>query len=200
MLNEGSTATSYEPYFDYELCKLDTAEDYFYKDYSTDKWYLHKENGKTILNGSESWKVWNVGNTNTTRAYVLRTFPKATGEYGNSGCIYFCNRFKFSTSVAYGNDVELLFINTQQSCGVRLNADKAPDLATFKTWLSTHNLIIYYILATPTNTEITSPTLISQLESLQNQRSIDGTNTITSQCEEGLPVRIGVTALMKQVS
>lgn len=70
----------------------------------------------------------------------------------------------------------------------------------WKTWLSNNNVILYYVLNTPTYTIITEQALISQLESLQNQRSIDGTNVITSECEEGLPVRIGVSALLKEVA
>lgn len=77
---------------------------------------------------------------------------------------------------------------------------KTMTLEQANTWLASNNLLIYYILANPTYTIITSPTLISQLESLQNQRSINGTNVITSECEEGLPVRIGVTALLKEVA
>ena len=191
----------YEPYYNYELCKIDTAEDSIYKNKQDGKWYLHKEIGKAILNGSESWSSWGVGNKNNTQAYVFRDMPSISDKdmTANAGCPYICNRFIFYSNSNYQNDVELLYLNNLKSCGIRLSTSKAPDVATFKTWLSNNNVTLYYILAISTNTEITSPTLISQLESLQNQRSIDGTNTITSQCEEGLPVRIGVTALMKQV-
>ena len=51
-----------------------------------------------------------------------------------------------------------------------LSTSRATDITTFKTWLSTHNTVVYYVLATPTNTEITQenyPTLYSQLLAIQ---------------------------------
>lgn len=46
------------------------------------------------------------------------------------------------------------------------NKDNLTDLANFKTWLSNNNTILYYVLATPTTTEITDTTLINQLNNL----------------------------------
>ena len=40
-----------------ELCKIGTYQDYFYKE--NDKWYLHKEIGKVVLNGSENYNFPN---------------------------------------------------------------------------------------------------------------------------------------------
>jgi hypothetical protein len=51
---------TYEPYInksypiylgDIELCKIETYQDYIYKDNGV--WYLHKEIGKVVLNGTE---------------------------------------------------------------------------------------------------------------------------------------------------
>lgn len=47
-----------------------------------------------------------------------------------------------------------------------INTSYLNDLAGFKTWLSTHNTTVYYVLAEPTTTEITNATLISQLNAL----------------------------------
>jgi hypothetical protein len=40
------------------------------------------------------------------------------------------------------------------------------SVADLKTWLSTHNTIFYYVLATPTTTEITDETLLEQLDAI----------------------------------
>ena len=56
-------------------------------------------------------------------------------------------------------------------------------LEEWKEWLSTHNLILVQPLVTPTNTEITDTTLISQLEAIYNaisyyeQTNISGTSS-----------------------
>ena len=62
----------------------------------------------------------------------------------------------------------------------------------FKTWLSTHNTDVYYVLATPTYEEITDTTLLSQLEALAY--SYEGTTNI-SQVNDDLPFVLDITAL-----
>ena len=52
------------------------------------------------------------------------------------------------------------------------------SLANFKTWLSTHNTIVYYVLETEQDILITDSTLISQLNALYNAKSYDDTTNI----------------------
>ena len=62
-----------------------------------------------------------------------------------------------------------------------------------KNWLSTHNTIVYYVLATPTTTEITKnnyPTLYNQLN---NIKLFEGVNHITMTNERGLDVEFDIT-------
>ena len=62
-----------------------------------------------------------------------------------------------------------------------------------KTWLSTHNTIVYYVLATPTTEEITEsnyPTLYNQLN---NIKLFEGVNHITMTNERGLDVEFDIT-------
>ena len=59
------------------------------------------------------------------------------------------------------------------------------SVSDFKTWLETHNLIVNYVLATPTDTEITDTTLISQLEDIQKLQQITGTNIVEIVSTEG---------------
>ena len=69
MIEKGSKNSTYTPYgtTPIELCKIGTYQDYFYKD--SGKWYLHKEVGKVVLDGSESWQLFSVNN-NRTAVYL----------------------------------------------------------------------------------------------------------------------------------
>ena len=75
---EGSTATAYEPYYNYELSKIGTAQDYFYKD--EDKWYLHKATGKIILDGTENWNEYP---SQTSDGYRVYETVKPAGPSGS---------------------------------------------------------------------------------------------------------------------
>ena len=58
------------------------------------------------------------------------------------------------------------------------------DVSTYtllNTWLSTHNTIVYYVLATPTNEEITDTTLIGQLNAIENAVSYDTQTNIVQE-------------------
>jgi hypothetical protein len=64
---------------------------------------------------------------------------------------------------------------------VFVDKNKVYDLNAWKTWLSTHNTIVYYVLETPTTTQITDDDLITQLEALIGATTYLGqTNIITS--------------------
>lgn len=184
--------TSYEPYFDYELCKIDDYEDYFYK--SANKWYLHNEIGYWHL------KDYTFSYISVTQGSLFRktSLSKAKKE----ALLVYSPIYKGITTseTRYNNTIAYNPSSTQSLDIIDNRYTTSNDFNAYIQTLDNINDKVYCVLRETTNTEITSPTLISQLESLQNQRSIDGTNTITSQCEEGLPVRIGVTALMKQVS
>ena len=72
----------------------------------------------------------------------------------------------------------------------RLNGNTADDL---KTWLNTHNTEVYYVLATPTNTEITDSNLISQLDAIEYAMSYKDQTNI-SQENNDMPFVITASA------
>ena len=201
-VNLGNSALSYEPYqgntynidlpSGMELCKIGNYQDYFYKD--SGKWYLHKEIGKVVLDGSESWA--NDGGTvgtnyrhNITVANLQISTP--LGTTGNS----ISNYFKTST-VGFNNQKWGNFY-LSSTCLVMTDQDAVySSVADFKTWLSTHNTNIYYVLATPTNTEITDTTLINQLEELYIAKSKENQTNI-SQVNNDLGFIISASALKK---
>ena len=97
--------------------------------------------------------------------------PNATTNNGLCISNYFQN-VTIDTSKKWGtfyiNGNWLVFYDKDQ---------EMTDAATFNNWLSTHNTIVYYVLATPTTTEITDTELINQLESIE---LIEGINNISS--------------------
>ena len=144
-----------------ELCKIGDYQDYLYKDNGS--WYLHKEIGKVVLNGSESWQ--NAG-TNPQKWSLSKSDYKYVEEN-----ICLSNYFKSTTNGAVGimTDNQIKFrYHTDQAKWLYICDNTFSAVADFKTWLSTHNTIVYYVLATPTNTEITDATLLEQLEALQS--------------------------------
>ena len=166
-----------------ELCKIGDYQDYIYK--NNGKWYKHKVINKYICTGEENWTYsiyWSKTNTNVFYANVNNDINFPDWDSNTSICNYFItysrndmfslddNGFCFSGTVGI----------TGASFTIRINKAIATDLATFKSWLSTHNTILYYVLATPTDTEITDTTLISQLEEISKTLSYEGQTNITS--------------------
>lgn len=166
MINEGTTALPYEPY-------------------GTNEWYIKKNIGKKVYSGTsdESWIFEKTGSYN--RFYILID----DAYVGTNRKVCLSNYFKNNLT---RNDDGICFIVNRNVFLYNNDITTAND---FKTWLSTHNTEVYYILATPTYTQITG-TLAEQLESIYNAMSKDGQTNI-SQTNDDLPFILDVTALEK---
>jgi len=189
----GSKANSYSEYgtTPIELCKIGDYQDYIYK---TDKWYLHEEIGKVVLDGSsdESWGSWD-GQSLTNTILFGTSIIDNIGKEANIGLsTYFENK----TTSLWNNDIVGMTISSSGSRQVRVRINKtiANNYASFITWIENHNVIVYYVLATPTNTEITDSTLIDQLDNLQNLNSYNPTTNIMQENNDK-PFILDVTAL-----
>ena len=64
------------------------------------------------------------------------------------------------------------------------------DATSYRAWLSTHNTIVYYALATPTDTEITDATLIGQLNTLWEADGYDGVTNLFVAATSGVPAQL----------
>lgn len=179
-LEKGSSATTYEPYQsqsypinlgEYELCKIGDYQDKIFKNTTNspyydstldlNEWYLKKEIGKVVLDGTENW------------IYNQNGFYQVNYTLAKTGIEAYSNYYKF-----------YLNVNTAEKYGFQFTSNyvriKNTDQATandFKTWLSTHNTTVYYVLSTPTYTKITGE-LKEQLEALEGARSYDGQTNI----------------------
>ncbi len=156
----GDTATSFEAYESMELCKIGNHQDYLSK--SGDDWYVHKEVNSKTFDGSESW-----------------TYNQAKSmSYSSISDIYRRNIHsnRFSVTNYYTNGEEGLWANpTNTDYGFLINNQyfyirnkDCANAANLKTWLSSHNTILYYPLATPTDTKITNEETIAQLNYLNS--------------------------------
>ena len=150
MFNEGTVALPYEPYN------------------SKDKWLLHKEIGKVVLNGSETWNRTQVSSSNSYAFWNLFTTLGLPKPKYNVNAPKICNYFPYEFKVWSQSTVNHLAENDATNLSLLFNVDNsiATTVTQWNNWLSTHNTIVYYVLATPTTTEITDTELIGQLESI----------------------------------
>lgn len=176
-IEKGSTATSYAPYFKpIELCKTDTNQDKIFR--QDGKWYLYEEIGKELYNGDENITFQN--NNNNIAGFRLPT----TNEVKINTRIY-TNRCKYVGFNEYYSNRSYGIIATHNSSIVSNLYVSAPnneitDVDGFKTWLASNSIVAYYVLNTPTITEITNQALIDQLEYIKNNLNLyEGTNYVT---------------------
>ena len=176
-LEKSSTATEYEEHKEQtypinlgsiELCKIGDYQDSIVKD--NGKWYLNKQIGKVVFDGSESWYQWG-----TDTFYITKLSSVRTG---------LSNYFKYNSTVTGASQLsngEFFIHDSTNNNVVIFRNSSYTTVADFKTWLTTHNTEVYYPLSTPTYTEITDSTLISQLEAIKlsydKQTNISQTNT-----------------------
>ncbi len=171
--DENNNQLSYRPLFrNLELCKIGDYQDYLYL--KNGKWYKHSEIGKVVLNGSENWTT-----QRNTSPYIYRT--TITDYKYTDENISLSDHFKTIKNGTYGT-------MTDNQLRFRYHSDNGKYLyicttiqttdTNFKTWLSTHNTIVYYVLADSTETEINDEEVITELNSLMQTAIYEGYNRI----------------------
>lgn len=181
-LELGSTATAYEPYQgqsypislgSIELCKLGTYQDYIYK--SDGKWYVRKAVKKVVFDGSESWSK--SGNVFVNSAdYTDLVSAEVDGVALCNGFSFWKNTGNISTKMP---NLQFGFRSAKDSIDFRYNALSAAS--DWETWLASNPAVVYYALATPTDTEITNQALVAQLEAiLQEAKMYNPQTNITT--------------------
>ena len=157
-----------------ELCKLGDLQDYIYKD-ENDDWFIHKEIGKVVLNGSETYSQ---GGTATSGVYRMRTTVIAStvkrpsvGTNLGEAC---SSHFQIITANDTYDNIQGFGVETSGALVIYASNGITQTASAFTTWLSSNNVSIYYALATTTDTKITDATLISQLDAILDSGRIDG--------------------------
>ena len=152
----------------------------YYEPYNYgDKWYIEKNIEKVVLNGSENGWSYPSANRFNLDDYVNDYLKK------NNDVTYVCDSYigygqktansDFNTLVAnvnYGFD-----FGSGSAFNIRIKDIRYTSIADFKTWLQTHNIIVYYVLSSPTFETISDSTLISQLN--ENIYLLEGQNNIS---------------------
>lgn len=156
-----------------ELCKIGDYQDYIYK--SGDDWYVHKECGKVVLDGSEGWQR-NDANIVFTLADAVLYMRDGTAPFSN----YFIGQANV-TSFGRMEDNKIGLLESATNNRIIVKYTAMSTASAFKTWLSTHNTSLYYALAAPTDTKITDATLIGQLNALGAMRLFIGENNLAVQ-------------------
>ena len=153
-LEQSPTATSWEEYKSNslainlqgnELCSLPNGT----KDevnITNGEALLIKRVGKIVLDGSENWNYQASYDLTNTKQFSLSKAVNPLSVYNGLS-----NYFKWTTgwSTLINTDEDMIQIYLDKTLYIRINNTLAPDLATFKTWLSTHNVEVLYELAEP---------------------------------------------------
>ena len=183
-LEVGSSATTYTPYTStthtlhlgsLELCKIGNYQDYIYKD--NGKWYKYGTIDKVTLLSSMCTSV------TASASYGTLCYLNFNGKVDNSNICAMSDKF---VGVSYDNRTSIptgYRIFTSDGSGVVTirfpNNSDIDTLQEVKDFLDNNVTKCYYVLGTPTSTEITDTTLINELEELYNIYSYSGTTNIS---------------------
>ena len=180
-----------------ELCKIGDYQDYFYK--SGSKWYLHKETLKIIIPSSVNGVMQNsdkrffVNKTKLNNCDILHT------PYGGQTYGLYCDILKEVTAGQTWSGTQGIsydYNETPGSGGLDFTINGLTTVAEYQEALE--GKIIVARLNTPTNTEITDTTLISQLEAIYNVPLYEQTNI--TQTNNDLPIVLDITACKDNIN
>ena len=151
-----------------------------YEPYGTG-WYVKKEIGKVVLDENISMDY------NGTAGKFYKENQNICPNY-KSNTSMLSNYLLYSSTTWVKNCFGITASNI-----FWLYIENGPtSLADLRTWLSNHNITIYFVLNTPTYTEITDSTLISQLNALAKSYN---SQTNISQENNDMPFELNVEAL-----
>lgn len=178
---------------DLEYCKIGTYADEFYKATASDtgltagKWYLKKNIGKIVLDGTQTIGAVNTSSTNTTRV----VYYSLANNFG-AGAI--CNRLLIRN--IWNSDNEGIYYDIGN---LYFRINKATIGTTnneINSYLLSNNIILYAVLATPTYT-LLNDTLQTQLENIYEWALSYQDQTNISQVNNDLPFVISASAVMQ---
>ena len=175
-LESGSTATSYEQYSSsslpislgtIELNKIGTYQDRIYK--SNGKWYLEKNIGKIVLNGTtNSFNIYNHYNDFERVGIIASNLKMSAWSIVQNQDYIYCDKLSNTGSISNPQVNTILSWNGENRIFMFFPPNTFSSLVEANTYLTTHNTTIYYVYITPITTEITDTSLISQLEDIYN--------------------------------
>lgn len=147
-----------------------------------DTWYIRRAIGKVVLDGSGHWAQVASGTF----------YTDDISDYSRSDNKPLSNNFTSTTNVPSAGlvvDGTIAFgasnLGTLNRFYVRNTTIGWTSETVFKQWLSAHPTTVYYVLATPTNEEITDQDLIDALETMYEQaHAYKGRTHITATADD----------------
>ena len=165
---EKGTKTTYAPYkTPIELGKIGNYQDRIYKE--NGKWYIEKQIGKLILDGSEIG--WVAQSTSTAGLYRYNYNFLLKSGYQNA----ISSHFEMSEETSFAN-INTVCFATHPSNHMFCFFVNNDSVDTWRAWLTNNNVTVYYVLETTTTTEIIDTDLINQLNSI---KLFNGLNNIS---------------------
>lgn len=169
-----------------ELCKIGDYQDYFYKD--NGKWYLYKNIQKVKVDTDTFLLSLSSANNIFFAQFIVPNYI-GIGAY----CTHFNNANNSNISSASSASSNM---NNGQ---FNMKTGTAPDRIYFKNtafenntdwnnFFTNNDVYVYYVLVTPTSTEITDTTLISQLEAISQAISYEEQTNISGSSDEAEPL------------
>ena len=177
-LELGNLRTSFIECEPLELCKIDDHEDIPFKNVVGDEnynssltegaWYKKNKIIKKIYVDKDNWVSYVNANN-----LVYFGLPLSATPAGNNILANYFSKINSLWNLSSYVDAIQISGNLQNLLLMKKDCTTVEQL---KLWLASHNLEVYYALQTPTYTQITDPTLISQLEALRKAKWYKGVN------------------------
>lgn len=171
-----------------ELAKLGTYQDYIYKD--SGKWYKHAIIGLYQFDGTENFSKASISGRDVY-------YSDSITDYARADNVPIGNYFSGAANVSGASSVpaDSMCFGSQEGQNrfyLRYDGEWANSSA-LTTWLTTNTPIIYYALATATDTEITDTDLIAELDAIEEWMTRCG---YTASVAGNLPIVINQTEIV----
>lgn len=176
----GQQSQSYTlPLGNLELCKIGNYQDYIYK--SANRWRIHKEIAKIVLNGTQT-----IGYQNSAFTYVAPDIVPATSASDRGTRLVMSDHYLGAGTEYRGNIANNNIAKAIDSYAPRQIAIKDSRYTTvgdLKDWLENNPVTIWYALENPVDEEISNSILIKQLEAISQAKCYDGQSQIIANGE-----------------
>jgi len=169
--------------------------------YGVGVWYKYGKIGKVVLDGSEdeTYVKVDLNCVNGFNQFNYTKYMLLPNAY-NYGSLCMSNYFEYYKEASTGNKTKsgIRIRSTNPFLVLSINDTLAPDISTLKTWLASHNTIVYYVLENSTVTTLDTE-LQTQLNALEQANSYSPQTNITAEYVSGnQPFIINASALLDE--
>lgn len=180
-LEQGSSATTYEPWSPLELCKIGDYQDYIWNDNGT--WKKHKAVGKAELANGTNWRKLNTTSSGSRYSVKVSNTDIPIAESSSALVNMYSNYWQAGTRLNTYNELECIALTSSVDAGTEsfiayVDSLKGGDVNSWKSWLTANSPVVYYPSTDPADETITNEALIEQLEAVLGGRTYAGTNNI----------------------